>query len=415
MQKVNLSGAKIGDGPSNTSPAKCTSRANRQQNQATGIVLCSGVDTLAMNYYGKGHRRALEVLELLKQNALEGKSSAFDFKGRQFEVAPKSAGQNFKYLLKSDDFNLKVSAGRSDTSPKVQVVYKSAFLWSFGGGKGFLQAEQEAFKFVAHFFLHGSVENKQISRVDLCMDVGGMEFSLLDVPNIVKRALYIRNYEGKRVKVDSPDQASWYCSGRDFTGATFGRGQLMARLYEKTIELRGSDKEAQMVRVWGGPQEKVWRLEFQIRREKLKQFQIESLTDLIERGASLWSYLSKDWLTLKAPGRSKQRTRWKTDLRWMRIIAGAESFGSWKKIRVPKESRAKIKALVKQVRGCVATVGGALWVDRYDEDGNVIRDPAYEEAETRKILERVVSELYRDLPIMTEEMRSRKHRFMQGV
>jgi hypothetical protein len=99
--------------------------------------------------------------------------------------------------------------------------------------------------------------------------------------------------------------------GRHFTGFTFGRDAMVARLYDKSLEIAHSGK-AWMLEVWGHRLDSsapVWRLEFQLRREVLAECSLTRPEDVLAQRQSLWAY-AMGWLSLREQTHGAARTRW---------------------------------------------------------------------------------------------------------
>ncbi|HEX2681686.1 MAG TPA: hypothetical protein VHQ03_10375, partial [Candidatus Dormibacteraeota bacterium] len=110
--------------------------------------------------------------------------------------------------------------------------------------------------------------------------------------------------------------------GRLFTGFTFGRDSMVARLYDKSLEISQSGK-VWMRDVWTNARNgtlPVWRLEFQLRRQVLKECGVDTPEGAIEQRSELWSYAT-EWLSLRAPRRAGRRVRWPVDDVWLRLAA----------------------------------------------------------------------------------------------
>src|SRR5215472_11739982 len=85
--------------------------------------------------------------------------------------------------------------------------------------------------------------------------------------------------------------------GDRLTGLMFGRDALVARLYDKTQEIRRRGI-SWLPDLWGidtqsGP---VWRLEFQFRRKVLVEFDLRGVEDTLASLQDLWRYGVSDWL-----------------------------------------------------------------------------------------------------------------------
>jgi hypothetical protein len=77
-------------------------------------------------------------------------------------------------------------------------------------------------------------------------------------------------------------------------------GCVQARIYDKGLEVLAGGEKLWFADVWKVEQVRdVWRVEFQLRREVLKQLGIESLDDQVERAGGAWAYLTDTWLSFR--------------------------------------------------------------------------------------------------------------------
>lgn len=144
------------------------------------------------------------------------------------------------------------------------------------------------------------------------------------------------------------DQASFesYWSGRTYTGAVWGRGDAQAKAYRKDIEIRQSSGKTWFFDVWVGsgggtfvPGEReqairdleskpIWRLEFQLRREALKSWGLDTMDQVWPALPALWRELVGGWITMREPrissrtGKPIQRTRWPLRKEWAALRDG---------------------------------------------------------------------------------------------
>jgi hypothetical protein len=148
----------------------------------------------------------------------------------------------------------------------------------------------------------------QASRVDVTVDFQGWLPVPADSGRLITRA--------KRRAVHH----------EGFTGFSFGRNEIVARIYDKTEEIRTSEK-AWFREIWNSSprfreSEPVWRLEFQVRRQALRELwvssgggesqatrRIESWLDVMDLSRGLWRFLAGKWLTLREPRTNETRQR----------------------------------------------------------------------------------------------------------
>lgn len=367
-------------------------------------LLSCGLDTLVLNYWGPLRPGILEGLEELRELAIademrreveipdfyheveSGELSESELESIQhaclqnteisvkktrfeFKVMPHSGGKMFRYLLMSPDMDIKISAGESEKSVTLQVYLHSRFLWSFGPGREWERAWLQA-KTVAGEFVR--IEKEEISRLDLAADFEmepEQEFRVGDIENFLSRAVFKGPYnpkEKKRPQVQTINQGRWWMYGKNFTGFSFGTGKtVMARVYDKTKEILGTEKAELFEQVWGADARedlgKVWRIEFQFRRPALKDLEVTTIHDLRQKDGGLWEAMTERWLSLRAPNPdNSQRTKWPVDGRWQTIAGAALAFRGRKKVVVKRTYGATERGLLAQIAGC-STALGAIW------------------------------------------------------
>ncbi|MDR7085754.1 hypothetical protein J2X11_000593 [Aeromicrobium panaciterrae] len=154
----------------------------------------------------------------------------------------------------------------------------------------------------------------QVSRMDLFVDVQGWSLVAEDRRDFVSRAKARRTWE----------------DDEDLTGLGWGAGNaILARIYDKTLESlqKGTDWWPS---VWGDaykPGDRVVRVEFQLRRDALRDFGLSDPDDVLRNRRTLWKYLTGEWLSLREPSGDSNRSRRPVSDDWRRIqdaqLAGA--------------------------------------------------------------------------------------------
>ena len=95
---------------------------------------------------------------------------------------------------------------------------------------------------------------------------------------------------------------------------------MVARLYDKSLEITQSGKDW-MREVWGDrldPSQPVWRLEFQLRRQVLKECSLDDAKEVIDRRQHLWEYATR-WLSLRDSSPTARRVRWPVANVWAQL------------------------------------------------------------------------------------------------
>ena len=282
----------------------------------TGVqMLSSNVDTLnlSINVVWK-NEDFFACLSNLKQNAeAEGKDQPGLFKipssEKEFLFNIKGHGaKGYEWILDNNEYLLNIGNWQEPKSmPSVMVYIRSETLWR----QGPKQAVKDIIEFLAS--QNGYIKTVKLSRIDLCVD------TLFPV-NLWNRDLF--DY-----RVTRATYASIHFNLNALTGITFGKGAISARLYDKHLEIQQQSKKTWMFDVWGHQQppegKKIIRIEFQLRRETIKELGLDQYNDLFRLQKNLWKYCTQEWLKFQNnPGlKSQQR---KTFPWWEEIQNGFE-------------------------------------------------------------------------------------------
>ncbi len=96
----------------------------------------------------------------------------------------------------------------------------------------------------------------------------------------------------------------------------------------------------------------VWRMEFQIRRERLNEMGINSTLDLEHKLNGLWQYCCQNWLRLTLPSDTDSaKTRWPNHPLWAALqkanfgSGGMQPLARTRKVRLPSAERLCVHGL----------------------------------------------------------------------
>lgn len=154
------------------------------------------------------------------------------------------------------------------------------------------------------------------SRIDLCVDLPGVDFQLYNEPyqngHYVARAQLSKDHG---VEIDFVEHGY----GREKTSFHVGANRKKVRVYDKLRETRHQpEKRALMIaRRWEEEPDAATRVEFQLRREALKELGVDTVEDYFEKRAAIAWKLCTDWFRLtdgpvdrKHPERSQVLPLW---------------------------------------------------------------------------------------------------------
>lgn len=122
------------------------------------------------------------------------------------------------------------------------------------------------------------------------------------------------------------------CSPRSRAHHTAKKKGLLSQtfLYNKTLEMKKNPRPY-LERLWrdagwDGVTD-VWRLEFQLRRQALRDLRVVRYSDLADSLAGIWAYCTQKWLRHTQPlGADRNQSRWPLSPLWL-LLQGAQWSG----------------------------------------------------------------------------------------
>lgn len=273
-------------------------------------VLASGVDTLTL---------ALDVEwrdSVAFHKLAELKSSAIEIGADQpgiirpsdgslpwlYNVKP-YGGDGYEWMLTSGDMTLKIGQWLLPRSrPSIMAEIRSEALWTHGP-RTMVERLCNLLGSVG-----GDVVYDRVSRVDVCTDV------------LLPTSTWGNHIVGHLVKRASA--ISTYFQHDALSGIQIGRGSIVARFYDKPLEIRTKSHKDWMFNIWGiesvPKDHRVIRVEFQMRRQSLKELGINTSGQLLDQLDRLWAYCSREWLKVQDDP-SKHHTQ-QTTLDWWQVV-----------------------------------------------------------------------------------------------
>lgn len=216
--------------------------------------------------------------------------------GIPFEMR-RSGSMRGTYLLEHPSMAISINPNPMKGIHTVYAELRAEHLWATGYADA-ADVAQEVFAQLAEVDEpdeeSGEVRQAQVSRVDLTCDFQGWVPVESDLHRFSCRA-----------RKDASHRES-----KELTGWSWGGGgAVLARLYDKRREMKGTDKAEWFPKLWAGSTDYVeadatWRLEYQVKREALREFvadadQLRGWDRLKENLGSLWQQLASSWLVMR--------------------------------------------------------------------------------------------------------------------
>lgn len=214
----------------------------------------------------------------------------------KFNIMPKSV-KGFGVIISNSDISIAFRKLKniSSNNPLLKVEFRAEFLARYG----YLKCIKIVNDFVKNNLLF---EHKiTISEIHLATDIQGYEFRALDYYRFKTRARNSQTFEDDEVYSTS------FGSLANFSGFVYGSGNYMLRVYNKSKEIqkfknKGFVKDYFWLKNPFYDEDKtVWRVEFQIRREKLKKLtdvnfnSFDNYETILDNIPSLWSRAVNDF------------------------------------------------------------------------------------------------------------------------
>lgn len=275
------------------------------------VKLLQNIDTLKYHLYPSTliTNKDIEFYNLLIDKLLSYKSQAqinrnenknfsefqHDFKGDLFQIMP-STVRGFSVSVKNQDItiHLKKLTITADQSPFCKVEFRASFLQRYG----YMYAVQKINKFLKENII--SSYKIKISEIHLHCDIQGYEFGVLDFHRIKSNT---RSNAFFQDEISST--SGYYYSSKKFQGFMRGSGDYLMRVYNKTKEIKKFPDKSYIESLWRlnkdyDETKNVFRIEFQIRREKLKNMVIDgSVLDgfeiVLDNLNNLWGRCIEDF------------------------------------------------------------------------------------------------------------------------
>ena len=282
-------------------------------------VLCTRVDAFYLAYRGevKESIRALLRLRLQDAKAL-GTAVTVPIGDTQFVLDPRSRDGWWK--LAAHDARVVVDDSHHVDGWQLEVCADAKLLAESGPHSALALARA-----VADTMLE-LVTGERLRRADLCADAIGLDLETIDPRAwLTPRRARVKTFGNLQVPFVEHHKTE------KRTGFQIGQGALVARVYDKRVELALRPEEKRSIEEarwkgagWNG-QADVVRIEFQMRGEALDEIDDGRLRDpevLLARLNPIWAYCTRSWLKLVERGKSNRLHRCPVDEGW-KVIQGA--------------------------------------------------------------------------------------------
>ncbi len=218
----------------------------------------------------------------------------------EFLLQGYGSSSGYPFVMTNADFRIEFG---EFNSPSFFVTFQSSALWRESAS--LLHVKFLEWADSVHYLPY---KEESLSRVDFCFDYHLPEIDF-DESHFVSRSVKDSKYRE---------------NGR-LQSLTYGKGSVVMRFYDKVAEIEQQSNKAWFHKLWG--QEKdIWRIEWQVRKDVLRQFGIRTFHDLEELKGDLLAYLGKEHDSLRVKNKDSNTSRWPLHPLWQDLLSQISRF-----------------------------------------------------------------------------------------
>lgn len=260
-------------------------------------LLASGIDTAECAYYLRpGSDCKLDFEELREQKEVirqsrQPEAGVLSLGGIEFLLSPNGTKSGYPFLISNQHSTIQFG---EFNEPSFFVKFSSFALWT----RGAQHMHQQFLEWASSLGLV-AVRAEGLSRVDFAFD-----FLLPEIDF------------NEDSFITMADKDSQHRKNGKVQTFTFGRDEVVLRVYNKSAEIEEASKKYWMWLFWQGEKENIWRVEWQVRKETLKRFGLRTFEDLFEGYGDLLRYLVSEHTSLRVGTDDSNRSRWPIHPLW---------------------------------------------------------------------------------------------------
>jgi len=192
-----------------------------------------------------------------------------------FEIV--NAGtKGYAYILRNNGYQISIAQYKSklDSYSPLQIRISSEYLWAFG----LKDSWAIIYNWIVETF--GNIIKEKVCRLDLCTHIS-------DVDLITNNEIC---YKGNFKKRET------FYTGSNINAITFGRrgsNKVFCRIYNKSLEVQEKKQKTWFFEIWKKQNmniKNVWNIEFEMKSEILRIFNINTVTDVLQHLQDLWIF-----------------------------------------------------------------------------------------------------------------------------
>lgn len=347
---------------------QCEEEMNTEHPQ----ILASGLDSLYVSYYLDLETSDLDFADLeFRKLMLADRETGYDevtLGTERFLLKPYGK-KPYRYVLANDAFQIALA---ERLKPSVSVQFMSKALWHEGAEALHARILAWAASINAQM-----LKRESISRADWAFD-----FHLPSVD-------FTEDHFLSRARKDN----KWRDGGKVQT-FQFGTGDTVVRVYDKIAEIEQVSGKVWFYDIWaptfadlaigaaltgerpiGTDGQNIWRVEFQVRRDRLRDGGINNYKDLTELEGDLLRDLAFRHTTLRTPiGDDSNKARWPLHPLWEELQSAIEEMPAQGLLRAYREKTPldyRLNKITQSLYGYTKGLAVVMRLLRSDKDAPI--------------------------------------------
>lgn len=309
----------------------------------------SNIDTICLlvdiENYEENCKEILNYLEIEKEKI---KSISKDkptykhllsFGNLNFQLLPNGT-KGYSYILQNSGFQINIAQFRSrlENFTPLQVRISSEYLWSFG----LSDTWSIIYNWISEIF--GNIIGEKVFRLDLCSHISDIDLT----------SNYQITYKGDFKKKQA------FFNGNRINAIAFGSRKckkIYCRIYNKSLEIQELRHKTWFYPIWKENSmniDNVWNIEFELKSEFLRQYNIVTVNDVLTHLQDLWKYCTSQWL-IRVNRTNKRIERCPIDKQWLEIQNNFNSFHSVGLIERKKQIEIDANVLIPNIVGNITS------------------------------------------------------------
>ena len=260
------------------------------------ITLWRGIDTIKIGIGGQNNTNAVPTLRELQEQVRQSPAQyQYDLAGKIWAILPYGR-KKYRYGLQHGQLSIFFS--EEEYSPETPNIMAEAYPSAIAG-RNVHELQNDINVALAELGVDPNWT--KVSELHLTTDTHVPEkLAITDIYDTNHNPLWISKARKVQAITDhQQDVERLITRGATLQSLRYGGSMLHVRIYNKQEELKIHPEKQWEMTLWNNPYaQHVTRVEFQIRREKLKCFRVDGTQNLPGQIAGIWKYLTEEWFTL---------------------------------------------------------------------------------------------------------------------